>query len=114
MSRSYRGGSLPVEVLAAIAEATARLLEPAALYEVLREQVARLVECDAFYVALYDAPTERLRFVAHTDRGNGCRRPRPRSAGARPAGSCGTAVCSRSGVPKRWRLGAAVPSGLAS
>ncbi len=69
MTRSYRGGSLPVEVLAAIAEATARLMEPAALYDVLRAQVASLVDCDAFYVALYDPATERLRFVAHTDRG---------------------------------------------
>ncbi|MEZ4413072.1 MAG: PAS domain S-box protein [Gemmatimonadales bacterium] len=69
MSRPYRGGSLPVEVLAAIAEATARLLPPEALYEVLREQVASLVDCDAFYVALYEPAAERLRFVAHTDRG---------------------------------------------
>ncbi len=69
MSRAYRGGSLPVEVLAAIAEATARLLEPAALYEVLRTQVASLVDCDAFYLALYDPAAERLLFVNNTDRG---------------------------------------------
>jgi len=58
-----------MEVLAAIAAATARLLEPAALYEVLREQVGRLVECDAFYLALWDGAAGRMRFVAHTDRG---------------------------------------------
>ncbi|HEX5004710.1 MAG TPA: GAF domain-containing protein [Gemmatimonadales bacterium] len=69
MNRAEPGGALPTEVLAAIAEATARLLEPAALYDVLHAQVARLVECDAFYVALWDPATERLRFVAHTDRG---------------------------------------------
>jgi PAS domain S-box-containing protein len=27
------------------------------------------VECDAFYLALWDAPAGRMRFVAHTDRG---------------------------------------------
>ncbi len=69
MQRAERAAALPVEVLAAIAEATARLLSPEALYDVLREQVARLVDCDAFYVALWDPATERLRFVAHTDRG---------------------------------------------
>ena len=69
MSRPDRVAALPAEVLAAIAEATARLLEPAALYDVLRDQVARLMECDAFYVALWDPGAERLRFVAHTDRG---------------------------------------------
>ncbi len=69
MHRAERAAALPVEVLAAIAEATARLLPPEALYDVLREQVARLVDCDAFYVALWDPGTERLRFVAHTDRG---------------------------------------------
>jgi PAS domain S-box-containing protein len=69
MSRAYRGGSLPVEVLAEIAEATARLLDPPSLYEVLRAQVSRLVDCDAFYLALYDPAAERLLFVNHTDRG---------------------------------------------
>jgi len=68
VSRPYLGGALPTEILAAIAEATARLLEPSALYEVLRTQVSRLVDCDAFYVALWDPATERLQFVAHTDR----------------------------------------------
>ena len=58
-----------MEVLAAIAAATARLLEPAALYDVLQEQVGRLVECDSFYLALWDAEVGRMRFVAHTDRG---------------------------------------------
>ena len=69
MNRADRAAALPVEVLAAIAEATARLLSPAALYDVLHEQVARLVDCDAFYVALWDPTAELLRFVAHTDRG---------------------------------------------
>jgi PAS domain S-box-containing protein len=69
MSPGSRGSALPVEVLAAIAAATARLLEPAALYDVLREQVGRLVECDSFYLALWDAEDGKLRFVAHTDRG---------------------------------------------
>lgn len=69
MTHPYRGGALPTAVLAAIAEATARLLEPSALYEVLHSQVARLVDCDAFYLALWDPGAERLRFVAHTDRG---------------------------------------------
>jgi len=64
----YRGGALPAEVLAAIAEATAALLDPSALYEVLRTQVARLMDCDSFYVALWEPATETLRFVAHTDR----------------------------------------------
>ena len=68
MTTSPRGTALPMEVLASIAAATARLLEPAELYEVLRAQTARLVECDAFYLALWDAEMERLRFVAHTDR----------------------------------------------
>ena len=68
MTHPDRVAALPADVLAAIAEATARLLEPEALYDVLREQVARLVDCDAFYVALWDSAAETLRFVAHTDR----------------------------------------------
>ncbi len=62
-------GVLPVEVLAAIARATASLVEPAELFQVLRTQTERLIETDAFYLALYDAPRQRLRFVMHSDLG---------------------------------------------
>jgi len=69
VSEGQRIAGLPSEVLAAIAEATARLVEPEELFDVLRTQVARLVDCDAFYVALWDSTAGRIRFVAHWDRG---------------------------------------------
>ena len=69
MSETGRIAALPAEALGAIAEATARLLEPGALFDVLQSQVARLVPCDAFYVALWEPAAQRIRFVAHTDRG---------------------------------------------
>ncbi|MFI5234743.1 MAG: GAF domain-containing protein [Gemmatimonadales bacterium] len=61
--------ALPVEVLAAIAQATAELAPPERIYDMLRRQTERLIETDAFYLALWDEPHELIRFVAHHDRG---------------------------------------------
>ncbi len=60
---------LPIEVLAALAEASGRLLDPAALAEEVLAQAARLVEVDAFYLALYEPGREELHFVIQHDRG---------------------------------------------
>ncbi len=61
--------TLPAEALARIALATGSSLDPKALYAVLYEETARLVETDAFYLALYDPQREQLHFVAHHDQG---------------------------------------------
>ena len=60
---------LPAEVLAAIAQATAELAPPERIYDMLRRQTERLIETDAFYLALWDEPRGVIRFVAHHDRG---------------------------------------------
>ena len=115
MTPTPRGAALPMEVLAAIAAATAQLLKPAALYDVLREQVGRLVECDAFYLALWDTAAERMRFVAHTDRGT--RLPPSESAlgRGRRAGWCANDARWSFGRPPKGpgpgnRFGSAEPS----
>ncbi|HXE57109.1 MAG TPA: GAF domain-containing protein [Gemmatimonadales bacterium] len=63
-------GALPLDLLAAIARATAGLVDPAELARVVKEQAERLVPLDAFYLALWDPSRQRFRFFAHgEDRG---------------------------------------------
>ncbi|HET7025977.1 MAG TPA: GAF domain-containing protein [Gemmatimonadales bacterium] len=61
--------TLPAEVLAAIAQATAELAPPERVYDTLRVQTERLLETDAFYLALWDEARAMLHFVAHHDAG---------------------------------------------
>lgn len=61
--------ALPAEVLAAIARATAELAPPERVYDTLRVQTERLLETDAFYLALWDEPSGMIHFVAHHDGG---------------------------------------------
>ncbi|HSC58153.1 MAG TPA: GAF domain-containing protein [Gemmatimonadales bacterium] len=61
--------TLPVEVLAAIARATAELAPPERVYDTLRVQTERLLETDAFYLALWDETRQLIHFVAHHDGG---------------------------------------------
>ena len=62
------GGVLPAEVVAALAQATAMQATPETLYSVILRQVERLVDADAFYLALWDPATAIIHFVAHHDR----------------------------------------------
>jgi PAS domain S-box-containing protein len=62
-------GVLPPEVVAALAQAAALLAPPETLFEVIRRQTERLVDTDAFYLALWDPATKIIRFVAHHDEG---------------------------------------------
>ncbi|MGH7732358.1 MAG: GAF domain-containing protein, partial [Gemmatimonadales bacterium] len=61
--------TLPAEVLAAIAQATAELAPPERVYDTLRVQTERLLETDAFYLALWDEARAMIHFVAHHDAG---------------------------------------------
>jgi PAS domain S-box-containing protein len=61
--------ALPAEVLAAIAQATAELAPPERIYQTLRVQTERLLETDAFYLALWDDERRLIHFVAHHDNG---------------------------------------------
>ncbi|MGH7531755.1 MAG: GAF domain-containing protein [Gemmatimonadales bacterium] len=61
--------TLPAEVLAAIAQATAELAPPERVYDTLRVQTERLLETDAFYLALWDEIRGLIHFVAHHDAG---------------------------------------------
>ena len=47
-------GILPTEVVAALAQATVLLASPEVLYRVIRQQTERVVDVDAFYLALWD------------------------------------------------------------
>jgi PAS domain S-box-containing protein len=62
-------GILPAEVIAALAQAAALLAPPETLFEVIRRQTERLVETDAFYLALWDEERGSIRFVANYDDG---------------------------------------------
>ena len=61
--------ALPVEVLATIAQASAEFAPPERIYHTLRVQTERLLETDAFYLALWDETRAVIRFVAHHDAG---------------------------------------------
>ena len=67
MSGPMTPGVLPPEVVAALAQAAAMQASPESLYDLIRDQTARLVECDAFYLALWNDETQVLHFVAHHD-----------------------------------------------
>jgi len=67
--RTGPGGVLPSEVVAALAQAAAMQATPEALYDVIRRQTERLVDADAFYLALWDGQSGIIHFVAHHDRG---------------------------------------------
>jgi PAS domain S-box-containing protein len=62
-------GILPAEVIAALAQAAALLAPPETLFDVIRRQTERLVDSDAFYLALWDEPAGIIRFVANYDDG---------------------------------------------
>jgi PAS domain S-box-containing protein len=66
---TFAPAALPAEVLAAIAQATAELAPPERVYDTLRIQTERLLETDAFYLALWDEASGMLHFVAHHDGG---------------------------------------------
>ncbi|HEU4570024.1 MAG TPA: hypothetical protein VFS07_05575, partial [Gemmatimonadales bacterium] len=55
-------GVLPAEVVAALAQAAALRLPPEVVYDLVRRQVERMVETDAFYLALWEPRTERIHF----------------------------------------------------
>ena len=67
MTATTPRGVLPAEVVAALAQATVLLATPETLYRVIHQQVARIVDADAFYLALWDPAKEELHFVAHHD-----------------------------------------------
>ncbi|MBW8772391.1 MAG: GAF domain-containing protein, partial [Gemmatimonadetes bacterium] len=67
--RTVPGGVLPSEVVAALAQAAAIQATPEVLYDVIRRQSERLVDAEAFYLALWEPETSIMHFVAHHDRG---------------------------------------------
>jgi PAS domain S-box-containing protein len=62
-------GVLPVEVTAALAQASVLMAPPETLYGMIRQQVERLADADSFYLALWDQVAGRIHFVAHHDLG---------------------------------------------